>query len=63
MKRRILLIVLAIVLVAAAFFGVRRFLQRPDADSLVLSGTIEAADVELSFRIPGRIAERALSEG
>jgi HlyD family secretion protein len=63
MKRRILLIALALIVIAAALFGVRRVLQRPDADSLVLSGTIEAADVELSFRIPGRIAERALSEG
>ncbi len=63
MKRRIIFIAIAIVLSAAALFAVRKIVRGNEPDSLVLSGTIEAADVELSFRIPGRVAARDLSEG
>ncbi len=63
MKRRIIVIAIALVLVAAAVCAIRKITRGAEPDSLVLSGTIEAADVELSFRIPGRVASRELSEG
>lgn len=37
--------------------------SRRDAGSLVLSGNIETTEVELGFKIPGRVIERAVSEG
>lgn len=63
MKKRILLIAAIAVIAAAAFFTARAMMRPEEPRSLVLSGTVETDDVELSFRIPGRVIERAVSEG
>lgn len=63
MKKRILLIAAIAVIATAAFFTARAMMRPDEPRSLVLSGTVETDDVELSFRIPGRVIERAVSEG
>lgn len=54
-----------LLLVAAAGFGVWRFALNGNgpANSLVLSGNIELTEVEMSFKLPGRLIELAVDEG
>jgi HlyD family secretion protein len=62
MNRKVLIGVVALVALAA-FLGYRT-LTGSDAEELLrISGNIEATDVDLSFKIPGRIAERNVEEG
>ncbi|HPK66639.1 MAG TPA: efflux RND transporter periplasmic adaptor subunit, partial [Thermoanaerobaculia bacterium] len=62
MKRRISIV---IVLAAAAAVAALLLFRRPatEADLLRISGTIEITDVQASFKVGGRVAERAVSEG
>jgi HlyD family secretion protein len=62
MKKKI---VIGGILLLAAVLGVLFVLRRaPSAnDRLHLSGTIEITDVELSFKIPGRVTARLVDEG
>ena len=62
MKRKIsIVIVLAAAVAAAALLLFRR--PATEADLLRISGTIEITDVQASFKVGGRVAERAVSEG
>jgi HlyD family secretion protein len=62
MKKRLLLIV---VLLAAAAAGIWHFQGRPDrsADVLRFSGNVDIREVNLGFRVPGRLAEVLKEEG
>jgi HlyD family secretion protein len=61
-KKRLTLIMLAAVALAAAVvFLVRR--QQGDDNRIKLSGNVEITSVEASFRIPGRVVERLVDEG
>ena len=62
MKRKISIV---IVLAAAAAVAALLLFRRPatEADLLRISGTIEITDVQASFKVGGRVAERAVSEG
>ena len=62
MKKRIIPILL-IAAVATAVVAYRA--TRPDLDhgTLAISGNIEITDVEVAFRVPGRVVERRVSEG
>jgi len=62
MLKRILIVVAVIVLVAVAARLVF-FKGQVDDGVLRLSGNIEATDVRLSFKIPGRLASRLIAEG
>jgi len=59
---RVVLIILLFAAVGAAFytFGFR---EAAPPDRLMVSGTIEITEVPLSFKIPGRLAERLVDEG
>ena len=59
---RVVLLILLFAAVGAAFytFGFR---EVSSPDRLMVSGTIEITEVPLSFKIPGRLAERLLDEG
>lgn len=61
-KRR--LIVIPIVLAAAAF-GVWKFRQAnaPASDTIRVSGNIEVTSAQVSFKLPGRVIQRLVSEG
>lgn len=57
-------IVAALILIAAAVV-IWRLASRPAArpDELKVSGTIEVTDVEVSFKVSGRVKERLVDEG
>ena len=57
-------IVAALILIAAAVV-IWRLASRPAArtDELTVSGTIEVTDVEVSFKVSGRVKERLVDEG
>lgn len=63
MKRRI--VPVAILVAVAVIITTIILVRRPDreAGDLRLSGNIEVDEVEVSFRIPGRMIERSVSEG
>lgn len=62
MKKRIPLVVLAVAAVGAAVYYVG-FVTNGDTGSIIVSGNIELTDAQLSFKIPGRLAERLVDEG
>ncbi len=64
-KRVIALSAVAAVVVVAVIFTRATFRSRSSSasDVLKLSGNIEVNDVELSFNIPGKMAQRVVSEG
>jgi HlyD family secretion protein len=62
MLKRLLVVIVVIALVAVAVRLV--FFKGPADDGVLrLSGNIEATDVRLSFKIPGRLASRQVAEG
>ena len=58
---RIAAAILAIAVIAVILVVV--FRRPPEQAQVVLSGNIEVTDVALSFKIPGRLQERAVAEG
>jgi HlyD family secretion protein len=63
MKKKLILVV---VLVAAAIFvlvGARSWFHGGDGRSLRVSGNIELTEVNISFKIPGKLIERTVDEG
>lgn len=63
MKKR-KLIIIPIVLAAAAF-GIWKFRQAnaPASDIIRVSGNIEVTSAQVSFKLPGRVVQRLVSEG
>lgn len=63
--KRILLLLIAMVILAAAILGWRFLLANPEANGerLRLSGNVEVTDVQVSFKIPGRVERRPVDEG
>jgi HlyD family secretion protein len=64
MKRRIvfLIIVIAVVLLAAGLLWSGWF-HREDPNRIRLSGNIELTQVDISFKVPGKLIERTVDEG
>jgi HlyD family secretion protein len=64
MKRRILLLILVVVAVAVAarMLWTAR-LARANANRLLVSGNIELTQVDISFKVPGKLIERTVDEG
>jgi len=62
---RIRMIVLATVIVVAAFFTWRQVtrVEGYAGGDVVTTGTVEAVHVDLSFNVPGRLAEVLVAEG
>jgi len=63
---RRILVIAAVLLIAGAGALAFRFLYRrssPEHRIISVAGNIEATEVQLSFRIPGRVARRAVDEG
>ncbi len=65
MKRKWKLMLFVPAVIAAAILFGRYAMQRldPDPGIIRVSGNMEVTDIELSFRIPGWIQERPISEG
>jgi|AMWB02.1.fsa_nt_gi HlyD family secretion protein len=63
MRRWLRLVVLLAVVAGAIFFYLRRIENPRDPNLIRLSGNIEITQVELAFKIPGRLQERLVDEG
>jgi HlyD family secretion protein len=62
MKKKVILIAILLLAVAAiAWLATRR--TGGDGSTVAVSGTIEVTDVEVSFKVPGRVRERLVDEG
>ena len=62
MKRVVILVVVLLAIASAIFFYLRR--EKPTQETAIpVSGNIEITDAALSFKIPGRVIERAVTEG
>lgn len=62
-KRRVLILLAVLVVAAVASYRFIRSKYQTDPTAIRVSGNIEVTDVEVSFKIPGRVEERAVSEG
>src|SRR5512138_869198 len=63
MKKRIILIAVVLLIVAvAAVFAVRSRNGEP-SNRILLSGNIELTEVDVGFKVAGRLVERNLNEG
>lgn len=61
MKRRIVILVLLVIVAAAIWIWRSR--NGADPNVLVLHGNVELTEVDLSFKLPGRLVELAFDEG
>ncbi len=62
-RKRAILAGAAVVLAAASLFAWSRLRERRDDGVIRLSGNVEVTDVDVSFRIPGRVKARLVDEG
>ncbi|MGA7614320.1 MAG: biotin/lipoyl-binding protein, partial [Thermoanaerobaculia bacterium] len=62
MKKRIIIVVVLVAAIAAVIWAVS-LRNRPSDDRIRFSGNIEVDEVQAAFQIPGRLVERAVSEG
>lgn len=64
MKKRIPILIVLAVLIAAGVYFYPRLKEKPAAvNQLVVSGNIEAHESLVSFKVPGRVVELAIQEG
>lgn len=64
MKKRLLLLIALAALIAAAAYFYPRWTAKPQAsDKLVLSGNIEAHESLVSFKVTGRVVDLPIEEG
>jgi HlyD family secretion protein len=63
MKKRIILIVVAVVALAVGGTYAWRRWNRNDSGALRISGNIEMTEVKIAFKTPGRLVERLVDEG
>jgi HlyD family secretion protein len=63
MNRRWLVIPALLVAAGAAAYAYYRLAPRPDPTVIRVSGNVEVTDVEVSFRLPGWVEARPVSEG
>ena len=62
MKKKVLVIILIVIAVATLAYRLARR-DGPGDGQVAVSGNIEVTDVEVSFKIPGRVRERLVDEG
>ena len=63
MKKRLRIVILLIVAVVGGIVAYNFLRNRADENTLRFSGNIEVTEAQMSFRIPGRLAERSVEEG
>jgi HlyD family secretion protein len=62
-KGRIILILGIVIAAAVVLYAIINTRTRADSDGIRVSGNIEITDAEVSFKIPGRVEKRLVSEG
>ncbi len=63
MKKIIIRVFLLVILAAAGFYLWSGRFSRKDPNRLTVSGNIELTQVDISFKVPGRLIERSVDEG
>ncbi|MBJ6726890.1 efflux RND transporter periplasmic adaptor subunit [Geomesophilobacter sediminis] len=63
MNKKIVAIVVVLLIAAALAYAVHPRGKREDEGVLRISGNVEVTEVQVSFKIPGRVAQRAVDEG
>jgi len=63
MKKKIIILVLLIIAAAVAGFFYFKNHHTQDLNRIRVSGNIEITDVQVGFKIPGRVEERPVAEG
>jgi HlyD family secretion protein len=63
MKKRIIVIILALAAVAAGVYAYRSGIGRAPDDRIMVSGNIELTEVNIAFKTAGRLIERTVDEG
>ncbi len=63
MTRRRAIVLAAVLAAGAALFGWSRLRDGRDAAALRVSGNVEVTDVDVSFKVPGRVKARLVDEG
>jgi len=63
MKKKLIPVFVLIVVAAVVVIGGRSWFQRGDGRSIRVSGNIELTEVNISFKIPGKLIERHVDEG
>ncbi len=62
MKKKLIILVILVIAVGIGIY-IYKNRRTPESNSIRVSGNIEITDVEASFKIPGRVEERMVSEG
>lgn len=63
MKKRLLVIALLTAILLAAVLGYFFFASKKENGAIALSGNIDVTQVDLAFKIPGRLSRRLVDEG
>lgn len=63
MRRKILVILFLILLIVAAFVFYTRYKNQPPKDTLILYGNVDVRQVDIGFRVMGRVKELKFEEG
>ena len=62
-KKRILIVLVVVVLAAIGYAVWTRVSERQSADTLTLYGNVDIREVELAFRVAGRLQSMRFDEG
>ena len=63
MKKKLIPVIVLVVVAAVVVIGGRSWFRRGDGRSIRVSGNIELTEVNISFKIPGKLIERHVDEG
>ena len=65
MKTRIILLVVLAAIAAGGYYAYRHLNVRRESrsDQILVSGNVETTEVQVAFKIPGRVIERLFDEG
>ncbi|HEY3274985.1 MAG TPA: efflux RND transporter periplasmic adaptor subunit [Syntrophorhabdaceae bacterium] len=63
MKKRIIIIVVILAVIGGAFLITGRLRDRKADGTMLLSGNVEVTEVNVGFKLPGRVVERLVDEG
>lgn len=63
MKRKRIIVIGAVIVIAAAVFLTYRFGNRGEDGVMLLSGNVEVTETNVGFKIPGRVIELRVDEG
>jgi HlyD family secretion protein len=63
MRKKIAFVIIPLVLIAGAYILISKQSGKDSANGIVVSGNIELTEVNIAFKTPGKLVERAVDEG